>query len=80
MLWQLHNINSLNTQVGDQIEIDSLQRRAYLIKGEEKSDITGLVALGSQWPQLPLEPTMVSVDCGRLEKVLDVDLVWQEVF
>lgn len=80
LLWQLHNINSLNTQVGDQIKIDSLQRRAYLIKGEEKSDITGLVALGSQWPRLTVEPTMVSVDCGRLEKVLDVDLVWQEVF
>lgn len=80
LLWQLHNINSLNIQVGDQIEIDSLQRRAYLIRREEKSDITGLVALGSQWPYLPIEPTVVAIDCGRLEKVLDIDLIWQEVF
>lgn len=80
LLWQLHNINTLDPQVGDVIEIDSLQRRVFLQRGEEKSDITGLVVLGSQWPQLTLEPTMVSVDCGKLEKVLDIDLIWQEVF
>nr|DAT13967.1 MAG TPA: hypothetical protein [Caudoviricetes sp.]DAT30084.1 MAG TPA: hypothetical protein [Caudoviricetes sp.] len=39
-----------------------------------------MVALGSQWPILTVEPVMVSVDCGRIDKVLDIELTRQEVF
>lgn len=80
LVWQLHNINALNLQIGDRIEIDWLQRHAFLWKWGEKTDITGMVALGSQWPILTVEPVMVSVDCGRIDKVLDIELTRQEVF
>ena len=77
---QLKKLKSLSPQIWDEIEIDSLQRSAVFRRGQDERDITGLVAVGSQWPSLGLEPTQVSVDCWRIEKVLDIELIWQEVF
>ena len=74
------DVSDLQVSVGDVIQIDSGKRRVYYIKGENKTDITGLVILWSNRPLLKLWENIFSIDTGAKWKKINIDYIRKNLF
>ena len=74
----------LTLQQWDQIIVDSYEETIYKLSRGQKIDLSNQLSLNSEWPRL-LSPVdnnglIAIVDCGFIEKVLEVERNWSEIW
>ena len=78
--FQIEDVDTLELGVGDKITIDTDLRKVMLYQGETETDITWLVALGSQRPLLKLWDNIIAIDTWAVFRTIGVEVKWNEVF
>ena len=74
----------LTLQQWDQIIVDSYEETIYKLSRGQKIDLSNQLSLNSEWPRL-LSPVdnnglIAIVDCGFIEKVLEIERNWSEIW
>ena len=76
----INDISELWLTTGDKIIVDSWSRRCYLLHENTRTDITGVIEVGSERPSLYVGDNIISIDTGVWDECIDATIKRENLF